>query len=143
MHSLIGRSPAAIGQRVLMLALAAAAGCSQRGAIGDEIGIAVALNPQRAGMQSIYNGAQLAVNELNKQYGSRLGSRRLVMLKGAPDVTDPIRIADAFREDARVVGVVGHPESGTTLAAIDEYADAKNNGANGVVAISPPAPVRR
>jgi branched-chain amino acid transport system substrate-binding protein len=33
--------------------------------------------------------------------------------------------------------VVGHPESGTTLAAIDEYADTKNAGRDGVVTISP------
>jgi len=88
-------------------------------------------------MQSIYNGVQLAVNELNKQYGARLGVARLVMVKGAADVTDPVRIADGFRQDPRVVGVVGHPESGATLNAINEYADAKNDGRNGVVAISP------
>jgi branched-chain amino acid transport system substrate-binding protein len=116
---------------------AAVSGCTQRVGGGNEIGIAVALNPQRAGMQSIYNGAQLAVNELNRQYGSRLGAARLVMVKGAPEVTDPVRIADRFREDPRVVGVVGHPESGTTLDAINEYADATNDGRNGVVAISP------
>jgi branched-chain amino acid transport system substrate-binding protein len=123
--------------RALLLASPLAAGCTRQGVVGDEIGIAVALNPQRAGMQSIYNGAQLAVNELNTQYGGRLGSARLVMLKGPADVTDPVKIADGFREDPRVVGVVGHPESGTTLAAIDEYADTKNGGRNGVVAISP------
>lgn len=124
--------------RALPLACSlAVASCSRQDGVGDEIGIAVALNPQRAGMQSIYNGAQLAVNELNARHGERLGSARLVMLKGAPDVSDPVRIADAFRQDARVVGVVGHPESGTTLAAIDEYADTKNGGRNGVVAITP------
>ena len=126
--------------RALLIApLVSLASCTPRGSAGSDIGIAVALNPQRAGMQSIYNGVQLAVNELNRQYGGQLGAARLVMLKGAPDVTDPVRIAETFREDSRVVGVVGHPESGTTLAAIDEYADAKNAGRNGVVAISPTA----
>jgi branched-chain amino acid transport system substrate-binding protein len=124
--------------RALLLASPlAVAGCVQRSGVGNEIGIAVALNPQRTGMQSVYNGVQLAVSELNKQYGGQLGAARLVMVKGAPDVTDPVKIADTFREDRRVVGVVGHPESGTTLAAIDEYADTKNDGRNGVVAISP------
>ena len=138
MHSPHCRPRAAVGLRALLLAIAVAvSGCTQRVGGGNEIGIAVALNPQRAGMQSIYNGAQLAVNELNKQYGDRLGAARLVMVKGAPDVTDPVRIADRFRADPRVIGVVGHPESGTTLAAIDEYADATNGGRNGVVAISP------
>jgi branched-chain amino acid transport system substrate-binding protein len=138
MHLPICRLRAALGQRALLLAAATTvAGCTQRSGSGNEIGIAVALNPQRAAMQSIYNGVQLAVNELNKQYGGRLGAKRVVMVKGAADVSDPVRIADAFREDPRVVGVVGHPESGTTLAAIDEYADTKNDGRNGVVAISP------
>lgn len=133
------RRPRAVASRVLLCAASLlAVACSKHGAAaGNEIGIAVALNPQRAGMQSIYNGVQLAVNELNKRYGGQLGSARLVMLKGAPDVSDPVRIAVAFREDPRVVGVVGHPESGTTLDAIDEYADTKNDEANGVVAISP------
>jgi branched-chain amino acid transport system substrate-binding protein len=52
-------------------------------------------------------------------------------------VSDPIRIADSLRSDPSVVGVVGHPESGTTLEAISQYADAKNLGANAVVVISP------
>ena len=138
MHSPTRRPRAAVHRACLCAASLFAVACSKKGAAaGNEIGIAVALNPQRAGMQSIYNGVQLAVNELNKQYGGQLGSAKLVMLKGAPDVSDPVRIADAFREDPRVVGVVGHPESGTTLNAINEYADTKNDGANGVVAISP------
>ena len=138
MHSPTRRPRAAVHRALLCATSLLAVACAKKGAAaGNEIGIAVALNPQRAGMQSIYNGVQLAVNELNKQYGGQLGSARLVMLKGAPDVSDPVRIADAFREDPRVVGVVGHPESGTTLNAINEYADTKNDGANGVVAISP------
>jgi branched-chain amino acid transport system substrate-binding protein len=132
------RPRAAAGRRTIGLAvLFAVAGCHTSGGVGNEIGIAVALNPQRAGMQSIYNGVQLAVARLNAKHGGRLGAARLVMVKGAPDVSDPVRIADGFREDARVVGVVGHPETGTTLAAIDEYADVRNDGRNAVVAISP------
>jgi branched-chain amino acid transport system substrate-binding protein len=130
-------------RRILRAGLAALStalalgGCTSRQAAGNEIGIAVALNPQRAGMQSIYNGVQLAVDELNSALAGQLDGRRLVMVKGAPDVSDPVKIADTFRADARVVGVVGHPESGTTLAAIDEYADTRNGGRNAVVAISP------
>jgi branched-chain amino acid transport system substrate-binding protein len=134
------RPNAVVGLRAVSFVIAALlAGCTRHAAGGNEIGIAVALNPHRAGMQSIYNGVQLAVNELNRQHAARLGGARLVMVKGAPDVTDAVRIADAFREDPRVVGVVGHPESGTTMTAIGEYADASNDGRNGVVAISPTA----
>jgi branched-chain amino acid transport system substrate-binding protein len=116
--------------------LLASCSSSQRSS-GSQIGIAVALNPQRAGMQSIYNGVQLAVDELNATSAQRLGGRTLVMVRGADGVSDPVKIADAFRDNPTVVGVVGHPESGTTLAAIDEYADTKNGGRNAVVAISP------
>lgn len=88
-------------------------------------------------MQSIYNGVQLAVDQLNAQAGSKLGGAHIRMVRGSPTERDPVKIADFLRADASVVGVVGHPESGTTLAAIDEYADTKNDGRNGVVAISP------
>ena len=140
MHSPLRQHRAASGSRALLLAsLLLAAGCAPREAASNEIAIAVALNPQRPGMQSIYNGVQLAVNELNGQSRGKLGSARLIMLKGAADVSDAVRIADAFRQDARVVGVVGHPESGTTLNVINRYADAANDGENGVVVISPTA----
>lgn len=142
MLSVSSRHRAAPARHALAFAfplLIALAGCAGRGsaAAGDEVGIAVALNPQRAGMQSIYNGVQLAVSDLNTQYGARLGAKRVTMIKGAPDVSDPVKIADTFRSDPRVVGVVGHPESGTTMTAIGVYADAKNDGRNGVVTISP------
>jgi branched-chain amino acid transport system substrate-binding protein len=139
MLSLLRRPRAEAGRRTLVLAtLLGVAGCHQSGGVGgNEIGIAVALNPQRAGMQSIYNGVQLAVTQLNAKHAARLGTARLVMVKGAANVSDPVRIADGFREDRRVVGVVGHPETGTTLAAIGEYADVRNDGRNAVVAISP------
>jgi branched-chain amino acid transport system substrate-binding protein len=139
MLPLLRRGPlVAAGSRALLAAAALlAAGCTRRGHAGDDIGIAVALDPQRAGMQSIYNGVELAVEHLNARYRDRLGGARFRSVKGAHDVREPIRIADAFRDDPSVVGVVGHPESGTTLDAIDEYADTKNGGHNGVVAISP------
>ena len=118
----------------LLACCASLMSCSTPGAVGGDIGIAVALDPHRQGMASIYNGVELAVRQLNAQ---RSGGATLRMIKGAPDVSDPIRIADTFRDDRRVVGVVGHPESGTTLDAIGEYADTKNGGRNAVVAISP------
>ena len=108
--------------------------CSRQADSGQEIGIAVALDPKRAGMVSIYNGVELAVKQLNTQRNGRAPFRMII---GAPDVSDPIRIAATFRDNPKVVGVVGHPESGTTLDAIGEYADTKNAGRNAVVAISP------
>lgn len=128
------RATRVAGLAVLSAFATCLASCSASRAPGNVIGIAVALDPHRQGMQSIYNGVQLAVEQLNAGRGSGAPIR---MIKGAPDVSDPIRIADAFREDVNVVGVVGHPESGTTLDAIGEYADTKNGGRNAVVAVSP------
>ena len=134
MHAILRRARFVAGPLALVAANATLTSCSPRAAVGNEIGIAVALDPHRQGMQTIYNGVQLAVDQLN---GRRNGGAPLKMIKGAPDVSDPIRIADAFRDNPNVVGVVGHPESGTTLDAIGEYADTKNGGRNAVVAISP------
>ena len=118
----------------LCAASASLASCSRQAATGKELGIGVALDPKRAGMQTIYNGVQLAVTQLNTQAAGRFTFK---MIKGDSSVSDPIRIADSLRENPQVVGVVGHPESGTTLDAIEEYADTKNGGRNAVVAISP------
>ncbi|MEP6620623.1 MAG: ABC transporter substrate-binding protein [bacterium] len=127
-------SRAASGILAIALISATVSSCSRGPSAGGELGIAVALDPHRAGMQSVYNGVQLAVDQLNTQ---RNGGAALKMIKGAADVSDPIKIADTFRGDPNVIGVVGHPESGTTLDAIGEYADTKNGGRNAVVAISP------
>lgn len=124
-----------VARLVSLLATSASlAGCSPTAGAGSDFGIGVALDPKRAGMQTIYNGVQLAVNQLNGQRGNRPAFR---MIRGDPNVSDPIRIADSLRENPHVIGVVGHPESGTTLDAIEEYADTKNGGRNAVVAISP------
>lgn len=131
LHRRAGRT----GLSGLLVLLAGA--CARGGQSGNEVSIAVALDPQRAGMQSVYNGVQLAVEQMNDRPRGKLGDRRFVMVKGLDTVRDPVKIADRFRDDPSVIGVVGHPESGTTLAAIDEYADTKNGGRNAVVAISP------
>ena len=133
MHVIL-RRPLAVGALAVLSSAASLASCSRGGPGGKEIGIGVALDPKRAGMQSIYNGVELAVTQLN---GQRNGGPPLRMIKGDPNVSDPIRIADSLRSDPAVVGVVGHPESGTTLDAIGEYADTKNLGRNAVVAVSP------
>ncbi|MEO8622080.1 MAG: ABC transporter substrate-binding protein [bacterium] len=134
MHAILRRAHFHAGIFALFTFSASFTGCSQRADAGGEMGIAVALDPHRVGMQSIYDGVELAVNQLNAQ---RSGGAALKMIKGAPDVSDPIRIADAFRDNPSVVGVVGHPESGTTSDAMGEYADIKNQGRNAVVAITP------
>src|SRR4051812_21150675 len=86
MHLDLRRPRRVAGLRVLAVAvsLVVVGGCSRRSASGGDVGIAVALNPQRAGMQSIYNGVELAVAHLNAQYGDKLGGAKYQMVKGAP-----------------------------------------------------------
>lgn len=129
------RARAVVRVRTFLLLATAAAGCSRSSSASGEVAIATALDPKRPGMQSIYNGVDLAVEDLNARFASR--GLRFVQRRGDPEERNEIRIADRFRDDRSVVGVVGHPESGTTMNAIEEYADAKNGGRNALVAISP------
>jgi branched-chain amino acid transport system substrate-binding protein len=104
----------------------------------DSVAIGIALNPQRPGMQSIYNGADLAVEVLNAE-GALRGARPFTARRTPPTVTSAVEVATLLRDDPAVLGVVGHPESGTTLDAMPVYSDAEHDGANAVVAISPTA----
>ncbi|MEO7454613.1 MAG: ABC transporter substrate-binding protein [Gemmatimonadaceae bacterium] len=134
MHVISSRVQRLAATFALLVSTVGLASCSRGASGGSVIGIGVALDPKRAGMQTIYNGVQLAVEQLNAQ---RNGGPPFQVIKGSPDISDPIRIADTLRSNPSVVGVVGHPESGTTLDAIGEYADTKNGGRDAVVAISP------
>jgi branched-chain amino acid transport system substrate-binding protein len=97
----------------------------------------VALNPQRPGMQTIYNGVELAVEQLNRERAGK--GTRLTVRKTPREVTGAIEIATILRDDPTVVGVVGHPESGSTLDAAAVYEDSEGDGERAVVAISPTA----
>ena len=131
---------------VLLLALAATAvlgGCESGSADaatasdGAEYAIGVALNPQRPGMHTIYNGVELAVEQLNRERAGK--GLRITMRKTPGDVTGAVQIATLLRDDPTVVGVVGHPESGSTLDAAAVYEDSEGDGRRAVVAISPTA----
>lgn len=123
----------------------AGAGCARPGGDGDaapsraaddSVRIGVALNPGRPGMESIYQGVELAVAHLNAERG---GARPLAMRRLGPERTSAVEIAAALRDDPTVVGVVGHPESGATLEALRVYEDVEQDGRRAVVAVSPTA----
>ena len=78
MHAILRRAQCVAGLLALCAVGVSLTGCSPRAAPGNEtgIGIAVALDPHRQGMQTIYNGVQLAVDQLN---GQRNGGARLTM----------------------------------------------------------------
>ena len=132
------RSPL-LGLLIGALTLGGCGGQTVEGAAarGDEWAIGVALNPKRPGMQTIYNGVELAVDHLNQERAGK-GSP-FVMRRTPGNVSGAVQIATILREDPSVVGVVGHPESGSTLDAAAVYEDRENGGARALVAISPTA----
>jgi branched-chain amino acid transport system substrate-binding protein len=104
---------------------------------GGEYAIGVALNPQRPGMHTIYRGVELAVDQLNRERGGK--GARISMRRTPENLTGAVDIAAFLRDDPTVVGVVGHPESGSTLDAAAIYEDSERGGARALVAVSPTA----
>lgn len=81
------------------------------------------------------NGARMAVDELNAQ-GLVIGGKKVrLALQAEDDAADPKQGAAAAQKlvDAKVSGVVGHQNSGTTIPAAKIYNDA------GIPQISPSA----
>jgi branched-chain amino acid transport system substrate-binding protein len=71
---------------------------------------------------------------------ARRGTAAPFAARRAPrELTSAVQIAAALRDDPAVVGVVGHPESGSTLEALPIYEDLEGGGRRAVVAVSPTA----
>jgi branched-chain amino acid transport system substrate-binding protein len=82
------------------------------------------------------NGVKLALDKLNatRPRGARpLGVR--LPVRGASDVL----IAASFRDDPKIVAVVGHTGSAATIAAAPIYADAEHGGRHALLDITPTA----
>lgn len=96
--------------------------------------IGVGAIPGNPGYDNVVRGVEMAIERLNE-----VGTQRFaVRLPNAGSVS-AIQVAQQLRDDPSVLGVVGHPESGTTIEAIPVYEDAQYAGRNAVVAISPTA----
>jgi branched-chain amino acid transport system substrate-binding protein len=117
-----------------------AAGCGGSGAGpsggGDTLFIGVAAAMTDAALP-YFNGVELAVAELNARRppaAAPFGLRR-------PPAEQPtqVSVAIALRDDAAVIGVVGHTGSAQTLEAAPVYGDVAGDGAHAVVAITPTA----
>jgi branched-chain amino acid transport system substrate-binding protein len=79
------------------------------------------------------NGARLAVEEINKK-GLTIGGQKITLeLDAQDDAADPRQATQVAQKlvDDKVVGVVGHLNSGTSIPASKIYSDA------GIVQISP------
>ncbi|MEP6764644.1 MAG: branched-chain amino acid ABC transporter substrate-binding protein [Gemmatimonadaceae bacterium] len=103
----------------------------------DLFAIGVGATPGKPGYEGVTRGIQLAVDRLNADAGGKL-----TFALRAPESasgTSVVQIAQQLRDDPSVIGVVGHPESGSSLEAIPVYADAQHAGEHGVVAVSPTA----
>ncbi|MGN6666428.1 MAG: branched-chain amino acid ABC transporter substrate-binding protein [Trinickia sp.] len=109
------------------------------GAVADEvvkIGHVAPLTGQIAHLgKDNENGARLAVEEINKK-GLVIGGQKIkLVLDAQDDAADPRTATQVAQKlvDDKVVAVVGHLNSGTTIPASKIYSDA------GIVQISPSA----
>lgn len=113
---------------------AALLACAPAPAPLGDVAIAVGALPGRPGYEQVVRGVTLAVARLNAD-----GETQFRVALPADSVASVVAVAAAHRADPRVIGVVGHPESGATQVAIPVYADVGAGGRNAVVAISPTA----
>lgn len=96
--------------------------------------IGVGAIPGSPGYAQVVRGIELAVERLNAA-----GDVRFEVRLPDKEASSAVRVAQQLRDDPQVIAVVGHPESGNTIEVMPIYADAANDGTNGVVAVSPTA----
>jgi branched-chain amino acid transport system substrate-binding protein len=131
-------APAATFRIALRLLLpAAAVACSRANTAVEPAGvfaIGVGAVPGKPGYSNAVRGVELAVERLNET-----GATRFQVRLPAKSATRAVTVAEALQQDASVIGVVGHPQSGESMEALPVYADAAHGGANGVAMVSPTA----
>jgi len=130
---------------LLVAAATAVAGCDSSsagatsagsGGANDSLYIGVAAARSASGT-AFFRGVELAVADLN---ASREPGTRPFALRLPPAAqTSQVAVAAAFRDDPRVIGVVGHTGSAQTLDAAPVYGDVEHGGRNAVVAVTPTA----
>lgn len=96
--------------------------------------IGVGAIPGNPGFDNVVRGMEMAVERLNE-----VGTLKFAIRLPTQGSVSAVQVAQQLRDDASVLGVVGHPESGTTLEVIPIYEDAQHQGKNAVAAISPTA----
>lgn len=116
-----------------MLALGVGA-CGGAGS-GGQIHVGVAGSMGTAGGRSVRQAVEMAVEEINARGGIGGRTVALVIKDDGGDPHRAIQVASELRDDARVVAVIGHINSGATLAAAEVY----NHPRHGVAALSPTA----
>jgi branched-chain amino acid transport system substrate-binding protein len=118
------------------------AGCSSApaatiGGGADSLYVGVAFSRDSGiDTRGYYYGVRLALNKLNttRPHGARPLAVRL-----PPEGANDVVIAASYRDDPRVIAVVGHTGSAATLAAAPIYADAEHGGRHALLDITPTA----
>lgn len=114
---------------VLLIAGVAACG----GEAGEAIHLGLAGPMQQASGRSMLNAAVMAVEEINGSGGVSGRPLELVIRDDGGTEAGAIGAALELRGDRRVLAVVGHINSGATLAAAEIYNDERD----GIVELSP------
>ena len=115
---------------ILTAAVLATLGCGcnqQQSKTPSEIKIAVPVpltGKYREFGLDLINAAQMAVDEANAQGGLHGKTLVIVTEDDKGDPKDAVTVAQRIVDDQSIVGVMGHLNSGTTLAASPVYAEA-------------------
>ncbi|MGN8190142.1 branched-chain amino acid ABC transporter substrate-binding protein [Burkholderia sp. 22088] len=124
---------------LITVALAAAAFAAASGAMADQVVKIGSVEPTTGGISHLgkdnENGARLAVEEINAK-GLTIGGKKITLqLDAQDDAADPRQATQVAQKlvDDKVVAVIGHLNSGTSIPASKIYSDA------GIVQISPSA----
>jgi branched-chain amino acid transport system substrate-binding protein len=114
---------------ILLLALLVLTACSSGPTKGDVLVYVVAplSGWQANGGQTVLGGVRTMADQINRQ-GGMLGYK--VAVTGLDDTADDDtakqqaqQIADAIKQGKKIIGVIGHLNSGQTLAAMQIYKD--------------------
>jgi branched-chain amino acid transport system substrate-binding protein len=130
---------AALAAVSVLPTLVACRALARRGPEDGDVVIGVAFNPERAGMNEIARGAVLAAEALSRDSAARAAGLHFVTHLPPGRMTSAVQIAQHWRDDPTVVGIVGDAESGRTLDAIPVLEDLEHRGARALVAVSPTA----
>ncbi len=125
-HRRHGRRRAVLGPLLLTLALG---GCAAESNDAIRLGLAAPIGTTAG--DGMYQGALLAVEEINQGGGIDGRMLELDVRDDRMDAARAIEVAAEFRDESDVVAVVGHLTSGATVAAAERY--------DGLLAISPGA----
>jgi len=108
-------------------------GCNRGVGDGGTIRIGIAADLKRPNMQTVLRGAELAIDDLNAE-GS---GRRFELVKPPSNASGAVEIAAAFRDDPRVLAVVGPADSRSSREAAPIYSDEDGGGQRALAAVSP------